>query len=49
MERANAIFDQIDSDKSGQIDSKELMMALLGSGQEHETVSDLWGRSRSMR
>ena len=42
MERANAIFDQIDADKSGEIDSKELMMALLGSGQEHETVSDLF-------
>ena len=49
MDRANAIFDQIDADKSGEIDPKELMMALLGSGQEHETVSDLWGRSRSMR
>ena len=42
MDRANAIFDQIDADKSGQIDSKELMMALLGLGQEHETVSDLF-------
>ena len=49
QDRANAIFDQIDADKSGEIDPKELMMALLGSGQEHETVSDLWGRSRSMR
>ena len=42
MERANAIFDQIDADKSGEIDPKELMMALLGAGQEHETVSDLF-------
>ena len=42
MDRANAIFDQIDADKSGEIDSKELMMALLGLGQEHETVSDLF-------
>ena len=42
MDRANAIFDQIDADKSGEIDSKELMMALLGAGQEHETVSDLF-------
>ena len=41
-DRANAIFDQIDADKSGEIDSKELMMALLGLGQEHETVSDLF-------
>ena len=49
QDRANAIFDQIDADKSGEIDPKELMMAPLGSGQEHETVSDLWGRSRSMR
>ena len=42
MDRANAIFDQIDADKSGEIDPKELMMALLGLGQEHETVSDLF-------
>ena len=42
MDRANAIFDQIDAEKSGQIDSKELIMALLGLGQEHETVSDLF-------
>ena len=42
MDRANAIFDQIDADKSGEIDPKELMMALLGAGQEHETVSDLF-------
>ena len=42
MDRANAIFDQIDADKSGEIDSKEFMMALLGLGQEHETVSDLF-------
>jgi len=42
MDRANAIFDQIDADKSGEIDSKELMMHLLGLGQEHETVSDLF-------
>ena len=42
MDRANAIFDQIDADKSGEIDSKEFIMALLGLGQEHETVSDLF-------
>ena len=42
MDRANAIFDRIDADRSGEIDSKELMMALLGLGQEHETVSDLF-------
>ena len=42
MDRANAIFDQIDADKSGEIESKELIMALLGLGQEHETVSDLF-------
>ena len=42
MDRANAIFDQIDADRSGEIDSQELTMALLGLGQEHETVSDLF-------
>ena len=38
----NAIFDQIDADKSGEIDPTELMMHLLGVGQEHESVSALF-------
>jgi len=41
-ERMNAIFDQIDADKSGEIDPTELMMHLLGVGQEHESVSALF-------
>ena len=42
MDRANAIFDDIDADKSGEIDPTELMMHLLGVGQEHESVSALF-------
>eukprot|EP00964_Phaeocystis_antarctica_P097990 scaffold64067_cov64-Phaeocystis_antarctica.AAC.1 len=41
-DRANAIFDCIDADKSNEIDSTELMMHLLGLGQEHESVSELF-------
>ena len=36
------MFDCIDADKSGEIDSTELMMHLLGLGQEHESVSELF-------
>ena len=39
MDRANSIFDAIDADKSGEIDPAELMMHLLGLGQEPDTVS----------
>ena len=42
VDRINAIFDQIDADKSGEIDPTELMMHLLGVGQEHESVSALF-------
>ena len=36
------MFGCIDADKSGEIDSTELMMHLLGLGQEHESVSELF-------
>ena len=36
------MFDAIDADKSGEIDQTELMMHLLGLGQEHESVSELF-------
>ena len=39
--RANSIFDDIDTDKSGEIDSLELMKHCLSLGQEPDTVSDL--------
>ena len=39
---AHAIFDQIDTDKSGTIEPMELMCYLLGQGQEHESVSQLF-------
>ena len=42
MDRASSIFDNIDADKSGEIDPDELMMHLLGLGQEPETVSALF-------
>ena len=42
VDRANAIFDCIDADKSGEISPAELMMHLLGLGQEHESVSALF-------
>ena len=42
MDRANAIFDDIDTDKSGEIEPIELMLHLLGVGQEHESVSALF-------
>eukprot|EP00964_Phaeocystis_antarctica_P007164 scaffold3878_cov60-Phaeocystis_antarctica.AAC.2 len=41
-DRVNRMFDCIDADKSGEIDSTELMMHLLGLGQEHESVSELF-------
>eukprot|EP00964_Phaeocystis_antarctica_P127721 scaffold91434_cov75-Phaeocystis_antarctica.AAC.1 len=36
------MFNCIDADKSGEIDSTELMLHLLGLGQEHESVSALF-------
>ena len=42
LPRINGIFDAIDTDKSGTIDAQELMMHLLGCGQEHESVSALF-------
>ena len=42
MDRASCIFDNVDADKSGEIDPDELMMHLLGLGQEPETVSALF-------
>ena len=42
MDRLDAIFDAIDADKSGEIDQTELIMHLLGLGQEHESVSELF-------
>ena len=42
LARINGIFDAIDTDKSGTIDAHELMMHLLGVGQEHESVSTLF-------
>ena len=41
-DRVWRMFDCIDADKSGEIDSTELMMHLLGLGQEHESVSELF-------
>ena len=38
MDRANDIFDQIDTDKSGGIDKAEVTNHLLALGQEQETV-----------
>ena len=42
MTDANAVFDLVDADKSGEIDPTELMLYLLGQGQEHESVSQLF-------
>jgi Ca2+-binding EF-hand superfamily protein len=42
LDRVNSIFDAIDADKSGEIDPTELMLHLLGVGQEHESVSALF-------
>ena len=36
------MFDAIDADQSGEISPTELMMHLLGLGQEHESVSELF-------
>ena len=41
-ERLNRIFDCIDADRSGEITPEELMLHLLGVGQEHESVSQLF-------
>ena len=42
MADANAVFDLVDADKSGEIDPTELMLYLLGQGHEHESVSRLF-------
>eukprot|EP00964_Phaeocystis_antarctica_P130381 scaffold94247_cov61-Phaeocystis_antarctica.AAC.4 len=41
-DRASSIFDVIDADKSGEISPAELVMHLLGLGQDHESVSELF-------
>ena len=41
MDRANNIFDQIDTDKSGGLDKGEITIHLLSLGQEQETVRTL--------
>ena len=41
-DRASSIFDVIDADKSGEIEPAELVMHLLGLGQEHDSVSVLF-------
>ena len=41
-DRVNAMFDAIDADQSGDISPTELMLHLLGLGQEHESVSALF-------
>jgi len=41
MDRANNIFDQIDTDKSGGIDKGEITIHLLSLGQEQETVMEM--------
>ena len=41
-DRASSIFDVIDADKSGEIEPAELVMHLLGLGQDHESVSELF-------
>ena len=42
MDRANNIFDQIDTDRSGGIDKGEITIHLLGLGQEQETVMEMF-------
>ena len=42
MDRANAMFDSIDVDKSGTIEPDELTMHFLSLGQEHDTVSRMF-------
>ena len=42
MDRANNIFDQIDTDKSGGIDKGEITIHLLSLGQEQETVMEMF-------
>ena len=42
MDRANAMFDSIDTDKSGTIEPEELIMHFLSLGQEHDTVSSMF-------
>ena len=42
MDRANNIFDQIDTDKSGGIDKGEITIHLLALGQEQETVMEMF-------
>ena len=41
-DRMNSIFDRIDADGSGEIDPTELIMHLLGLGQEPDSVSELF-------
>ena len=40
--RLNSIFDNIDTDRSGEISPKELIMHFLALGQEHESISELF-------
>ena len=42
MDRANDIFDQIDTDKSGGLDKDEITIHLLALGQEQETVMEMF-------
>ena len=42
MDRANDIFDQIDTDKSGRLDKGEITIHLLALGQEQETVMEMF-------
>ena len=42
MDRANNIFDQIDTDRSGGIDKGEITIHLLALGQEQETVMEMF-------
>ena len=41
-DRLNSIFDAIDTDRSGEISPKELIMHFLALGQEHESISELF-------
>ena len=42
MDRANAMFDDIDADRSGKIDRDEIMKHFLALGQEPETISEMF-------
>ena len=42
MDRANNIFDQIDTDQSGGLDKGEITIHLLALGQEQETVMEMF-------